>query len=294
MLKGNISEFSLPELFKMMGEGEKTGLLCLTYNSSFSANGFNSIPTNNYYIWFKQGEIVAASNRLDGRGLISLMSRRSWIDQDKLSSQLASLKSVKVPLGSFLKSQQLIKDQELEMLFKMQVSRQIMPLFEIKEAPFKFYENVSAPLTELTGLSINTQELMLRSLRALRDWSILQNKLPTRESTLVNTFEGNSSFCLDEWEKRIWELAPHNFTLHEIARKLNLHITKVQQAAFRLICIGFVEEVPIVVASSQPIEIKTPSEKQGSIDNQSLSQTYLNKLVSFLRNQESFSSVVAA
>ncbi len=294
MLKGNISEFSLPELFKMMGEGNKTGLLCLTYNSSSSANEFNSIPTNNYYIWFKEGEIVAASNRLDGKGLISLMSRRSWIDQDKLSSQLASLKSVKIPLGSLLKSQQLIKDQELEMLFKMQVSRQVMPLFGIKEAPFKFYENVSAPLTELTGLSINTQDLMLRSLRALRDWSILQNKLPARESTLVNTFEGNSYFSLDEWEKRIWELAPQHFTLHEIARKLNLHITKVQQAAFRLICIGFVEEVPIVLASNQPMELKTSSTPEKSTDNQLLSKSYLSNLVSFLRNQESFSSVVAA
>lgn len=293
MLIGNISEFSLPELFKMIGEGDKTGLLCLTPDSKV-VDISNRKETENYYIWFKKGEIIATANRLDGKGLVTLMSRRSWIDKEELFFQLTNSKSVKKPFGLLLKSQNLIKDDELEILFRMQVSRQVMPLFEIKKATFKFYENVSAPFSELTGLSINTQDLVLKSLRVLRDWSLLKDKLPARDSILGNIPQNQSPLNLDEWEKQLLQLCCQNITLHQIAQKLKLHITQVQQVAFRLISIGLVEEIPVVVTSNKIVEFPLQSDKNNAqaTENTLVSSTYMNKLLSFLGSRES--SAVAA
>lgn len=285
MLVGNISEFSLPELFKMIAEGNKSGMLSLVCSSKFLSKS-KIAEAKNYYIWFKKGEIVAASNRLDGKGLISMMSRRAWIDNDELSDVLFYQK-LTTALGSLLKSQQLIGQEELEILFRMQVSREVMPLFEVKDAPFKFYENVSAPLTELTGLTVSVKSLLLRSLRVLKDWSIFQAKLPSLNSILVNNnLQETSDLNLDEWEKRILQLVPENYSLQQIASKLKLHFEQVQQISFRLICIGMVEEIPVVVASNQPVETQV----EHSISEKALlSKSYINNLVDFLGGHKSHS-----
>jgi hypothetical protein len=169
----------------------------------------------------------------------------------------------------------------------MQVFRQIMPLFEIKQASFKFYENVSTPFTELTGLSISTQDLILRSLRVLRDWSVLKDKLPCGNSMLGNISENKVTLNLDEWEKQVWELASQNISLNEIAKILKLNINKVQQAAFRLICIGLVEEIPMLAISTSTEDYDLKSHNNDNLSENSLiSSFYINKLLNFLENNK--------
>jgi hypothetical protein len=71
-LNGYLSEFSLGEIFQVIEQGQKTGLLSI--RDLFSHNN-----QAEYSLWFKQGRIIAASNRQDDQGLELLIKKRGFI-----------------------------------------------------------------------------------------------------------------------------------------------------------------------------------------------------------------------
>lgn len=69
-LNGYLSEFSLGEIFQLIENGEKTGLL------SIRKLVRDSDPDHKkYYLWFRQGRVIAAANTLDQKGLLSLIKK---------------------------------------------------------------------------------------------------------------------------------------------------------------------------------------------------------------------------
>ena len=73
-ISGFLSELSLPEIFQLLEQGNQTGRLTIKAQSPNS-----SLKGENFYIWFKQGLIVAAANRLEGQGLLSIIQPYCWL-----------------------------------------------------------------------------------------------------------------------------------------------------------------------------------------------------------------------
>ena len=80
-ISGQLSEFSLPELFQFLEQGTKTGLLTLK-----STPDIESGLQSNHYIWLRQGRIEAAANGLDNQGLIKLIVTRKWLSDRSTAS----------------------------------------------------------------------------------------------------------------------------------------------------------------------------------------------------------------
>ncbi|WP_245939995.1 DUF4388 domain-containing protein [Stenomitos frigidus] len=84
-ISGYLSEFSLPEIFQLLEQGNKTGRLSVQERSQQSScNGLT------LHIWFKQGHIIAAADRLDGQGLVSIIQRRGWISS-RVAARIAEV-----------------------------------------------------------------------------------------------------------------------------------------------------------------------------------------------------------
>ncbi|MCG8366437.1 MAG: hypothetical protein MJA27_24270, partial [Pseudanabaenales cyanobacterium] len=99
------------------------------------------------------------------------------------------------------------------------------------------------PLEEMTGLSIPATQVTLPSLRALRNWTPLEKKLPHPDSTLISTTEGKPNQRLNQVEWQVWEFTNGTTWLKEIAQQLNLSINEVQRIAFGLMAVGLVKEI---------------------------------------------------
>jgi hypothetical protein len=242
MLRGYLSEFSLGELFQVLEYGKKTGKLSLITKTKDKLT-----PNKNYLIWFHQGKVIAASNRLDYQGLISLIKRRSWIE-DKEISRLPNLRTLTLPLGLYLKSKGLVKTEDLQLIFRLQVMREITPLFQISDAEYKFKEERTLPFAEMTGLNIGAKELIFRGLRSIRDWNSLKDKLPQSTSGLIPKKNNKLDLDLelDATESQLWELCQQKLSIAEMAKKTAWDMMIVQQTAFRLIMIGLAEEIPFI------------------------------------------------
>ena len=277
-LNGYLNEFSLGEIFQVIEQGEKTGLL-LIRNLFMDQND----PPKKYYLWFKQGRIIAAANRLDNKGLQTLIQKRGWL-KDSVSNKLSQFCDRAMPLGTCLKSQGALDREQLKLLFITQVMQQVCTLFKIDRGFFEFQPEKQPSVAEMTGLSKPATELTLVGLRMLKNWTPLQEKLPAPDSGLISLINTQPSFALNQKEWQVWEYTKGTTALKNIAQELQVPLEKVQQIAFRLIVIGLAEELPMVAMMSAPTE-ETPVSSDASASKSKVSNSFLNQLTSFLQSK---------
>ena len=283
-ITGNLVDFSLPELFQFLEQGQKTGRLTI--------NGLPDTDTRTslvHHLWLHQGRVVAAADRLDGKGLVSMIDRRGWLS-DRVAYRVAQVCPINTPIGLCLKSQGLLQPEQLKMLFRIQVLGQVCKLFQRKDGKFEFNQEKVLPLMEMTGLSLAATEATLMGLRALQNWSVLVDKLPDPTSGLSSATTGQPPMRLDSQEWQVWEFVNGNISLREVAEAVALPVEKVQQIAFRLIVAGLAEEffmtsAPIPHKEERTSIVSESSEQIQETNKPNISQPFFNNLVSFLRSK---------
>ena len=282
-IKGLLSEYSLAEIFKLLEQGSKTGQLLLSPSGDINGNPSDT----RYYIWFRQGRIVGAADRNDYLGLSTLIAQRNWLSKPIINTMVASCPT-DLPLGLCLKSKNLLQPEQLKILFYVQVMQQVCNLFRLADAKFEFEAYHSLPMSEMTGLSSPGSELTLAGLRALKDWSMLAEKLPDPNSALINIIKEEPSLNLNQVEAKVWQYCNRQTPISTIAQQLQLPIAQVQQVAFRLIAVNLAEELPMVAFGSPRNEdvqsVVTPSSEEKASGKQP-SQSLLSNLLSFLQKK---------
>jgi len=284
-IKGILSDYSLAEVFKLLEQGNKTGQLVL-----FARNdGKWTADSTSYYIWFRQGRIVGAADRNDHLGLATLIAQRNWLSTVIINTIVASC-PIDLPLGLCLKSKNLLDPEQLKILFYVQVMQQVCNLFRLPDANFEFEPNITLPMAEMTGLSSPGTEVTLAGLRALKDWSILAEKLPDITSALISNKQGDSHLNLNKVESQVWQYCNKQIALKTIAQELNLPNEQIQRVAFRLIAVNLAEELPMVALISEKNDQKildfgsTVEEEKVSTSKQP-SKSLLNSLLNFLQKK---------
>lgn len=239
-----------------------------------------------------------------------LISQRGWLG-DRAAGRLMKSCDLSVPAGLCFKSQGILQADQLRMLFYIQVMQQVCALFALEDGWFHFDTSQKTPLSEATGLSAPAVEVTLSGLRALKNWSVLEDKLPDPNSGLVSITDGQPALKLKQSEWQVWEFTDGQTSLKEIAKHLQIPLPKIQQIAFRLILVSLVEEVPILSPASESQMLVMPSPPNpavnsavthpthppqtatsASVPNSStpetrdpVSQSFLNNLMGFLKGQ---------
>lgn len=166
-IKGSFTDFSLLEILQFIEEGRKTGLLAVRALSE------SSVTPLVHYIWVCEGRIVAASYYLDSQGLVRLIEQHQWVSDRVLEKLVRWCYLLGEPLGNYLKNQGVLRAEQLQKLFNIQVLNQVFALFQLKDGTFEFHQNVQIPTQELTGLSVAAGDI--ESLLPLKDTSVLPN-----------------------------------------------------------------------------------------------------------------------
>jgi hypothetical protein len=183
----------------------------------------------------------------------------------------------------------ILQPDQLKLLFSIQVLRQVCSLFQVESGQFRFDAKTELPKAEMTGLSLPATETTLMGLRSLKDWKILQSKLPESNSTLFSLISGQPNLRLDANESQIWSLADGSINLKKMAERFQIPIEKVRQIAFRLIVVGLVEEVPDIDAGIADEEKAIAADANVQAVNKSerteISNSFLQSLVGFLQHK---------
>ncbi|NEQ51703.1 MAG: DUF4388 domain-containing protein [Leptolyngbya sp. SIO3F4] len=275
-VNGYLSDFSLPEVFQLLQDGKKTGLLSIQGLASAAQK-----QPNYYFIWLHRGRIVTVANRLDSRGLAALITKRRYLSA-AMTERLIRRCPPDEPLGRFLRSQGVLTTKQLQILFASQVMRQVCDLFRAPDGYFIFDPEAPMPKVEMTGLSVMATEVVLPGLRILKDWDALQDKLPHPKSALVSLIRGRPHVRINKSEWNVWRLIDEKITLSQIAGHLSLPIEEIQRIAFRLIFVGLAEEVPKLL-SEPTVDIPESLLPIDATDAEKLSPSFFRNLISLLR-----------
>ncbi len=250
-ITGSLTNFSIAEILQWLENGKKTGLLTLR-----ALSGTDAMSQQVHYIWVERGSIVAAANRLDHQGLVSLITQCRWVSDRAMTKLLEWCCPLNQPLGLSLKNHRILKPEQVEQLFQIQLLQQICPLFQVKAAQFTFDLNVPIPTREMTGLRVPATEATLMGLRVVENWENLATQLPNPNRGLLSIIAGEPQCRLDGLEWQVWKYTNGRVSLEAIAKQLKLSVEKVQEIAWRLITVGLAKEVPFFVGtlSSPAIE----------------------------------------
>jgi hypothetical protein len=288
-LSSSFTDFSLAELFQLIDQGRKSG--CLTVCTLPNLRCPDS-KAHYYYIWFRQGCVVAAASRLTGQGLTNKIIQRGWADKQLIEQ--FSHDTPPTPLGLLLKTCGVLSSEQLNLLFASQL-QQVRELFEIQKGVFKLDGKADCPLPEMTGLSLRTIEVALMAVRALKNWKVLSEVLPDAYSGITSITHHQLQIRLNPLEWQVWEFANGRVSLSAIASQLNQPTAIIQQAAFRLMLAGLVEEVSLTESTPElnhyPLDsqmVNSPiSRIQKSKQQEPLkvSTAFLQNLVGFLKSK---------
>jgi Domain of unknown function (DUF4388) len=283
-LSSSFTDFSLAELFQLIDCGRKSGCLTVCTLPNIKILGSKS---QYYYIWFRQGRVVAAANKLNHQGLIEKINQRGLVKEQTIKNLYESAK-VDIPLGLQLKTEGILSAEQLNLLFASQL-QQVRQLFEIQKGVFKLDSKAELPTNEMTGLSLRAIEVALMTLRVLKNWAVLADALPDKHSAIESIAQGQPQVHLHPLEWQVWEFANGSATINAIASQLNQPVAVIQQVAFRLMLACLVEEVPFVPPSSilndDSINASLAARKTEAARSLKISNAFLQNLVGFLRSK---------
>ncbi len=149
-ITASLAEFSLPETLQFLQKGCKTGLLTIHTPSVTQAS-----KSRVHYIWVYESSLVAAAMQLDQQGLVKLIEERQWVSERVFDKLIHWCCPVSEPMGTYLKSQGVLRIEQLKELFYFQVLQPVSTLFQLKDGILKFEQNVIIPTREMTGLSVS-------------------------------------------------------------------------------------------------------------------------------------------
>jgi hypothetical protein len=297
-ITSSLESFSLPELFRLIEEGSKSGRLIVHTPASTKATHLK----RTYYLWFDKGYLVAVSNCLNHKGLINLIADRNWLSPT-LIDRLRTLCPPEVPLGVYLEKMKLLTREKLNLIFQLQL-HQVYQLFNLGSGRFKFDELselqdrlLTIPWLERTGHKIKTTEVAMYALRLTDNWEIFRDQLPEATLGLKRLVE-TPHLKLLALERQIWNLADSSTSLMVMAKETFEPLKNIQLAAFRMIVVGLVDEVFLTNHTPERLSLSTlqisnltlaptqnPSNPRSKLLERDSKQTNIQNFLDLLKNK---------
>jgi hypothetical protein len=281
-LTGCLAEYSLVEIFNFIQEGDKTGVLSIEADRCMSR-----YLDNSYSISFQTGRIMSVNT--GHKGLLKMISQRQWLSAEQITGLSFHASKIGQPLGTHLKSCNLLDSSQLCLLFDAQVVAGVCTLFgENHSGRFSFAPQAALTYSEMTGISLPAKEVSLLGLRMLRDWSGLTAKLPAPTSALLRLTTLTPTVRLDTQESKVWNLALGELSIDQIAVQLGLGAEKVRQISFRLMAIGLVHDIsmePSLPAIDKMMELPKLVVTNSDSNIAPISASFLTRLMGFLKQK---------
>ena len=259
-IKGFLESYSLPELFRLLDSGCKSGRLIVRAKDEVNNEGKDP-----YYIWFYKGRLVGITQLNNEKRAIATIVQKGWLSE-RVIEKLLPLCPPGRPLGTYFKSIGALSEKQLNQMFEFDL-QQVMSLFELDRGYFEF-ENFSnleptiilkkMPCLEMTGISLRGTEVALSALRRTENWDRFNHQLPDNSSGLQK-LTPKSQYRLISLEQQLWKHSDSVTAIQDIAKSLANSDVEVKRAAFRLMMAGLVEEVPQANLKPTMVNLKSLS-----------------------------------
>ena len=166
-LEGTLRDFSLADIFQLIGLQRKTGVLTL--------RGKDDTVT----VTFLDGKVVAAdseSHRLETR-LGHVLIKSGMLTQEQLARALEIQKETLQRLGFILTHYQIISAESLKKALQLQIMQIVYRLFRWKDGDYHFSQETTIEYDRENVIPISAESILMEGARMIDEWPIIEKRI---------------------------------------------------------------------------------------------------------------------
>jgi hypothetical protein len=260
-LEGTLRDFSLADIFQLIGLQRKTGVLTL--------RGKDDTVT----VTFLDGKVVGADSlnrRLENR-LGTVLIKTGTLSQDQLNRALEIQKETLQRLGFILTHYGIISADSLKQAIQLQILQIVYRLFRWKDGDYHFSQETTIEYDRDNVVPITAESILMEGARMIDEWPIIEKrirsydmifrkKLTDQEIVVVGAedadeidFDGTRApkkkragadkIRISEEEKQIYDLVDGLTTVGDIVEMSKLSEFDTNKALYELLTRDLIEEV---------------------------------------------------
>jgi hypothetical protein len=166
-LEGTLKDFSLADIFQLIGLQRKTGVLTL--------RGKEDTVT----VTFLDGKVVGADSlnrRLENR-LGTVLMRTGTLTQDQLNRALEIQRETLQRLGFILTHYGIISADALKAAIQLQILQIVYRLFRWKDGDYHFSQETTIEYDRDNVVPITAESILMEGARMMDEWPIIEKRL---------------------------------------------------------------------------------------------------------------------
>jgi len=260
-LEGTLRDFSLADIFQLIGLQRKTGVLTLRSKE------------DTVTVTFLDGKVVGADSldrRLENR-LGAVLIRTGYLTQDQLNRALEIQKETLQRLGFILTHYGIISAESLREAIQLQLTQIVYRLFRWKDGDYHFSQETTIEYDRDNVTPITAESILMEGARMIDEWPIIEKrirsadmvfrkKLTDQEIVAVGAedvdeidFDGTASkrrkgsfsetIRITQEEKGIYQMVDGTMTVGEIVEMSRLPEFDTHKALYELLTRDLIEEV---------------------------------------------------
>src|SRR6266851_940969 len=166
-LEGTLRDFSLADIFQLIGLQRKTGVLTLTGKDDTVS------------VTFLDGKVVgadSASHRLENR-LGHVLMKSGMLTQEQLGRALEIQKETLQRLGFILTHYQIISNDALKQALQLQILQIVYRLFRWKDGDYHFSQETTIEYDRDNVVPISAESILMEGARMIDEWPIIEKRI---------------------------------------------------------------------------------------------------------------------
>jgi uncharacterized protein DUF4388/type II secretion system (T2SS) protein G len=166
-LEGTLRDFSLADIFQLIGLQRKTGVLTL--------RGKDDTVT----VTFLDGKVVGADSlnkRLENR-LGTVLMKSGTLTQEQLNRSLEIQRETLQRLGFILTHYGIISQEKLKEAIQLQILQIIYRLFRWKDGDYHFSQETTIEYDRDNVVPITAESILMEGARMMDEWPIIEKRI---------------------------------------------------------------------------------------------------------------------
>ncbi len=176
-LEGTLRDFSLSDIFQLIGLQRKTGVLTLRSREDVVT------------VSFLDGKVVGADSlnkRLEDR-LGQVLLKTGAVTKSELDAALKTQMETLERLGHILIERSVISREELKKAFEQQILQIIYRVFRWQDGDYHFSQETSVDYDIELVTAMGSESILMEGARMLDEWPIIEKGIPHRGVVFVAT-----------------------------------------------------------------------------------------------------------
>jgi hypothetical protein len=255
-LKGTIRDFGVADIFQLIGQQVKTGVLVM------------SNDVDEVRVYFREGAVVRAENVTRPEEMLfgNLMVRAAVISPEQLDRALAAQQRTLKRLGAVLMELGFADAATIKDFATLQTTETIYKLFEWKDGNYEF-ESTTVDISPEGVTPIRGDTIVMNGVRMVDEWPSIRRQIPayswviqrlkellppTSQTSDIDfsAFGGGDPTDIGPNERIAYELSNGRRTIQEVIDQSMLGEFEACRAIATLVSHGYVRLLPARVLSA--------------------------------------------